>query len=77
MRATLAVIAGILAGIAAMMAMSFVGSALFPIVAPPAPGGAIEQATAAFAHASTGAQAVLIVLAWFVGGLVGGRWSPS
>lgn len=69
MRATLAVIAGILAGIVAMMAVSFAGSALFPIVAPLTPGGAIEQATAAFAHASTELK-LFYVLAWFVGGLV-------
>jgi hypothetical protein len=69
MRATLAVIAGILTGFAAMMAVSFAGSALFPIVAPPAPGGAIEQATAAFSHASTELK-LCYVLAWFVGGLV-------
>ena len=71
MRATLAVIAGIVAGIAAMMAISFVGSALFPIVAPPAPGGAIEQATAAFTHAPT-ALKLFYVLAWFAGGLAAG-----
>lgn len=71
MRATLAVIAGIVAGIAAMMAVSFVGSALFPIVAPPAAGGAIEQATAAFSHASTELK-LFYVLAWFVGGLAAG-----
>jgi hypothetical protein len=51
------------------MAVSFAGSALFPIVSPPVPGGAIEQATAAFAHAST-ALKLCYVLAWFVGGLV-------
>ncbi|MGQ0661432.1 hypothetical protein [Sphingosinicella sp.] len=71
MRATLAVIAGILAGMAAMMAVSFVGSLAFPIVAPPTPGGAIEQATAAFAHAPMGLK-LFYVLAWFVGGLVAG-----
>ena len=69
MRATLAVIAGILAGFAAMMAVSFAGSALFPIVAPPTSGNEIERATAAFAHASTALQ-LCYVLAWFVGGLV-------
>jgi hypothetical protein len=69
MRATLAVIAGILAGFAAMMAVSFAGSSLFPIVAPPTSGNPIEQATAAFSHAST-ALKLCYVLAWFVGGLV-------
>lgn len=80
MRATLAVIAGIVAGIAAMMAISFIGSALFPIVAPPAPGNEIERATAAFSYASTELK-LFYVLAWFVGGLAAGaiaKWiAPS
>lgn len=80
MRATLAVIAGIIGGIAVMMAVSFIGSALFPIVAPPAPGNEIERATAAFAHASTELQ-LFYVLAWFFGGLAAGavaKWiAPS
>lgn len=71
MRATLAVIAGILAGMAAMMAVSYCGDLLFPTVAVRSPGGAIEQATAVFANAPMGLK-LFLVLAWFVGGLVAG-----
>lgn len=71
MRGTLAVIAGIVSGMIAMMAVSFVGNLLFPIVAPPIAGNAIEQATVAFAYASTELK-LCYVLAWFVGGLVAG-----
>lgn len=69
MRATLAVIAGIFAGFAAMMAISFVGTQMFPLMAPRTSGDAIEQATAAFAHATMGLK-LSLVIAWFVGGLV-------
>ena len=71
MRATLAVIAGILAGMAAMIAVSYAGDLLFPTMAMRAPGGAIEQATAVFANAPLGLK-LFLVLAWFVGGLVAG-----
>lgn len=71
MRATLAVFGGILAGLAAMMVVSYVGDLLFPTMAVRAPGGAIEQASATLANAPTGLK-LFLVLAWFTGGLVAG-----
>ena len=71
MRATLAVIAGVLAGMVAMMAVSYLGDMLFPTPAVRAAGGPIEQATAAFANTPFQMR-LCLVLAWFTGGLVAG-----
>jgi hypothetical protein len=71
MRATLAVIAGVLAGMVAMMAVAYVGDMLFPTPAARAAGGAIEQATSAFANTPLQMR-LCLVLAWFVGGLIAG-----
>lgn len=71
MRGFLAVIAGVLAGMAAMMAVSYVGDMLFPTPAARAAGGAIEQATAAFANTPLQMR-LCLVLAWFIGGMVAG-----
>jgi hypothetical protein len=71
MRAVLAVIAGVLAGMASMMAVSYVGEMMFPTVAVRVPGGMIEQATAAFANTPLQMR-LCLVLAWFIGGLVAG-----
>jgi hypothetical protein len=65
------VIAGILAGILGIVAISYVGGILFPIVIDSRIEGAIEQANAALANAPLGAT-LFIALSWFVGGLVGG-----
>lgn len=71
MRATLAVIAGVLVGMAAMMAVAYVGDMLFPTPPMRASGGAIEQATAAFANTPLQMR-LCLVLAWFIGGIVAG-----
>lgn len=71
MRAVLAVIAGVISGMATMMAVSFIGDMLFPTTAVPVPGGMIEQATAAMANVQMGLR-LFLVLAWFTGGLVAG-----
>jgi hypothetical protein len=71
MRAVLAVVAGVIAGMAAMMAVSFIGEMMFPTPAVRVPGGMIEQATAAFANTPLQMR-LCLVLAWFIGGLVAG-----
>lgn len=71
MRAILAVIAGVIAGMAAMMAVSYFGDMLFPTPPAQVAGGAIERATAAFANTPLQMR-LCLVLAWFVGGAVAG-----
>jgi hypothetical protein len=71
MRAVLAVIAGVLAGMAAMMCLAYLGEMMFPTVAARVSGGMIEQATAAFANTPLQMR-LCLVLAWFIGGLVAG-----
>src|SRR5690242_7720681 len=71
MRAVLAVIAGVIAGMVVMMAVAYVGDMLFPTPAVRVPGGAIEQATAAFVNTPMQMR-LCLVLAWFLGGLAAG-----
>jgi hypothetical protein len=69
MRAFLGALAGIVAGIAGLLAIGFVGGTLFPISIDSHIQGAVEQAVAAISNAPLAAL-LFIALSWFVGGLV-------
>jgi hypothetical protein len=71
MRAFLGALAGIVAGIAALLAIGFVGGMLFPISIDPQIRGTVEQAVAAVTNAPL-ASLLFIALSWFVGGLASG-----
>jgi membrane protein YqaA with SNARE-associated domain len=69
MRAFLGALAGIVAGVAALLAIGFVGGTLFPIPVDPHIQGTVEQAVAALPNAPL-ASLLFITLSWFLGGLV-------
>jgi len=71
MRAIVGVIGGIIAGIIALAAVSYLGGTFFPIPVDPGIRNPVEQAVSALPNAPTGAL-VFIVLSWFGAGLIGG-----
>jgi hypothetical protein len=71
MRAFLGALAGFFAGIAALLAIGFVGGMLYPISIDPHIEGTVEQAVAAISNAPL-PSLLFITLSWFVGGLAAG-----
>lgn len=71
MRAFLGALAGIVAGIAALLAIGWVGSTLYPISIDSRIQGPVEQAVAAISNAPL-PSLLFITLSWFVGGLAAG-----
>jgi hypothetical protein len=70
MRAFAAIIAGIVAGVAALLGISFLGNLIFPVPVDATIRDPIEQAAAALPNAPAGLLAAF-VLAWLLTGLVG------
>ena len=70
MRAIAGLLAGIVAAIAAIMAVGFVGGLFLAVEVPTDPIQNAEATAAALGSAPIGAQ-ILLVLSWFAGGLAG------
>ena len=70
MRAIGGILAGIVAAVAAIMAVGLVGGMFFSVEVPTDPIQNAEATAAALGSAPVGAQ-ILLVLSWFAGGLAG------
>jgi len=76
MRAIVGILAGIVAAVAAIMAVGLVGGMFFSVAAPTDPIQNAEAAAAALGSAPVGAQ-ICLILSWFAGGFAGlaaGKW---
>ena len=70
MKAIAGLLAGIVAAVAAIMAVGFVGGLFISVEVPTDPIQNAEATAAALGSAPVGAQ-ILLVLSWFAGGLAG------
>lgn len=75
MRAFAAIVIGIVAGLAALLGLSWLGNSLYPVAVDASIASPVEQAAAAIADAPL-PLLLIIAGAWFAAGLVGG-WAAK